>query len=461
MTRTWTLKKKLSVAPEPYQQYTLSNLRAIPQLSSIDPEIIEEIEIVGSVFPFKTNNYVVNELIDWSKAPEDPIFTLNFPQRGMLNDEQYARLKLAHKAADSSEHVRSLVHEIWHELNPHPAGQLAHNTPRMLDGTPVRGLQHKYRDTVLVFPSQGQTCHAYCTFCFRWPQFVGMDEYKIAIREAEQLVAYLSEHPEVTDVLFTGGDPMVMKARVFAKYVDALLAADLPNLQTIRIGSKSLSYWPAKFTVDSDAEHMLRLFERITEHGLHLSFMAHVNHGVELSTDTVKEAISRIRSTGAVIRTQSPIMRGINDSADVWASMWTAQVNLGCIPYYMFIARDTGAQDFFAVPLVTSHQIFQQAFRSVGGLARTVRGPSMSALPGKVQIIGITEIRDEPVMVLQFLRARDTSWVNKPFFAKYDPAAIWLDDLKPISGDTFFYEEQLQNMLSQESSATRSSVLHS
>ena len=79
-------------------------------------------------------------------------------------------------------------------LNPHPAGQLLLNAPS-LHGRPLPGLQHKYPETVLFFPRQGQTCHAYCTYCFRWAQFVDEPELKMATDDIGTLVAYLGEHP--------------------------------------------------------------------------------------------------------------------------------------------------------------------------------------------------------------------------------------------------------------------------
>ncbi|MCB0845906.1 MAG: lysine 2,3-aminomutase, partial [Bacteroidetes bacterium] len=164
-------------------------------------------------------------------------------------------------------------------------------------------VQHKYRETVLFFPSNSQTCHAYCTFCFRWPQFVGIDELKFAMRETELLVKYLKIHPEVSDVLFTGGDPMVMSTKNFAGYINPLLEAKLPNLRTIRIGTKALGYWPYRFLTDKDADDMLRLFEKIVNRGIHLSIMAHFNHPRELKTPAVQQAIQRILGTGARIRT--------------------------------------------------------------------------------------------------------------------------------------------------------------
>ena len=171
--------------------------------------------------------------------------------------------------------------------------------------------------------------------------------------------------------------------------------------------------------------------------------MAHFNNPVELSTPVVQQAIQNIRNTGAQIRTQAPIMRYINDDAQLWTDMWKEQVKLGCIPYYMFIARDTGAQDYFAVNLERCWQIYREAYKQVSGIARTVRGPSMSAAPGKVQVVGIQEVYGEKVFVLNFLQGRNPDWVGIPFFAKYNPNAIWLDDLEPAFGEEkFFFEEE-------------------
>lgn len=409
-------------------------------------------EVVAHVLPFKTNSYVVEELIDWGSISDDPIFTLTFPQKDLLLPRHFSTMQQALAEGGDKKQIASVAHSIRMELNPHPAGQKEYNVPKLQDGTPLPGLQHKYRDTVLFFPSQGQTCHAYCSFCFRWPQFVGMAGLKFAAREADTLVRYVRENPEVTDVLFTGGDPMIMSGAVFSQYVSALVDAQLPNLRNIRIGSKALSYWPYKFTTDDDADQTLKLFEGIVRAGIHLSFMAHFNHPRELSTRAVEEAISRIRSTGAVIRTQSPLLRNINAQSALWAEMWRRQVRLGCIPYYMFVARDTGAQHYFAVPLVEAQQIFRDAYSQVSGLCRTVRGPSMSALPGKVQVLGTCTIgpgssAEDKALVLRFIRGRSPAWVHRPFLARYDEKAIWLDDLRPLSGEKFFYEDELNQIL--------------
>lgn len=129
--------------------------------------------------------------------------------------------------------------------------------------------------------------------------------------------------------------------------------------------------------------------------------------------------------------------------------MWQEQVRLGCIPYYVFMERDTGTKHYFEVPLVRAWEIFQEAIQRVSGLGRTVRGPVMSTLPGKVVVEGVTEIYNEKVFVLSFIQGRDPNWCKRPFFASYDPKATWLTELTPAFGEKlFFYENRLEEILS-------------
>ena len=430
-----------------YQIFSLHNFRKIPQIAMLPEEEQFNIEVVAHVLPFKTNNYVVNELIDWNNYKNDPMYILNFPQKDMLESDDFDHMaKIIKRGADRPT-IKREANKIRERLNPHPAGQLEYNVPE-LNGVRLNGVQHKYNETLLFFPSQGQTCHACCTFCFRWPQFTGMDEMKFAMNEIEQVIEYLKQHSEITDVLITGGDPMVMKSKVLDLYLIRLIEADLPNLQNIRIGSKSLSFWPYRYLTDDDADDILKSFEKVITAGKSLAFMAHFNHHRELETEAVQKAIKRIRATGAQIRTQSPILKHINATPEIWGTMWRKQVQLGLIPYYMFIARDTGAQEYFGIPLVEAWDIFQKAYISVSGIARTVRGPSMSCTPGKVRIIGTTRIKGEKAFVLEFIQGRISSWACRPFFAKYDEKAMWMTDLRPAFGsENFFFEEDLSEIL--------------
>ncbi len=436
-----------------YQAYTVSNFKTIPQIKRLDDEYVKAIEVVGTVLPFKTNSHIVENLINWSKAPQDPAFMLTFPQKGMLIPEHYKKIESLIDAGTDKLEIKKAADEIRWTLNPHPAGQMQYNLPVMKHRV-LEGMQHKYRETVLFFPGQGQTCHAYCTFCFRWPQFTGIEGLKFASNEADQLAQYIAGHKEVTDVLFTGGDPMVMKSKLLAMYIEPMLVSRLKHLKHIRIGTKALTYWPGRFLDDDDTEDLFELFKKIKQSGKHLAIMAHFNHPFELENDLTQKAINRLLEAGAVIRTQSPLLRHINDSADIWANLWRKQVDLNCIPYYMFIARNTGAQHYFSVPLIDAWQIFRQAYNSVSGLCRTVRGPSMSCLPGKVQVLGVSEVKGEKALALRMIQGRNPDWVHRPFFARYDEEASWYTDLKPAFGEKkFFFEDELEAILKLHSSA--------
>ncbi len=420
-----------------FKAYTSNNFHKIKYMQNLSPGRLRKMEAVAKVLPFRTNNYIVDNLINWDNIPDDPIFQLTFPQPEMLNDTDLQRI-LELMQEDQSR-LNEEVRRIQMEMNPQPAGQLELNIPRA-EGSEINGIQHKYKETVLFFPEQGQTCHAYCTYCFRWAQFIGVDELKMASRESENLIKYLNEHPDVTDLLLTGGDPMIMKTGLLRRYLDDIIKLKPGGLKNIRIGTKALSYWPYRFTEDNDSDDLLSLFREIRTEGFHLTIMAHFTHPVEMSTPQLKYAVDRILETGAVIRCQSPVLRNINDDADLWVEMWEKQVGMGMIPYYMFIARDTGPKGYFNLPLDEVYEIFSSAYSRVSGLSRTARGPSMSTKYGKILIEGVLNRHSNKYFVLKYIQSRTPELVNRLFLANYNEEAFWIDDLEPASeSDELFF----------------------
>jgi L-lysine 2,3-aminomutase len=256
-------------------------------------------------------------------------------------------------------------------------------------------MQHKYRETVLYFPSQSQTCHSYCTYCFRWAQFVGDADLRFAAPTPQKLITYLSEHPAVSDVLVTGGDLMVMSTPRLRNHLEPLLAVD--TLHTIRIDTKSVAYWPYRFVTDQDADDLLRLFEQVIASGRNLAV---------------------------------PMVARVNNDASTWSELWRTELAAGAVPYYMFVERDTGPHDYFKVPLVKAVEIFHTAYQTLPGLARTVRGPVMSTTPGKVTVDGVEETPQGRFFQLHMLQARNPALVGRPFRAHYNPSAAWLDALQ-------------------------------
>ena len=292
-----------------YRVFTAKDIDQIPPLGLLPESNRVAIRAVAAVLPFRVNNYVIEDLIDWSDIPNDPIFRLTFPQPEMLEPTDFSRMvDLVGSGAPTAE-VRSAAREIQGRLNPHPSGQLEMNVPRLNDED-LPGTQHKYRETVLFFPAAGQTCHAYCTYCFRWAQFVGIQDLKFSSSDGESLRCYLEQHREVTSVLFTGGDPMIMKTTVLRRFVDPVLDPALDHIESIRFGTKAPGYWPYRFTSDPDADDLLRLFERIRRTGRHVALMAHYSHPRELETPVARRALRRIQDAGAVVRCQAPLIKG-------------------------------------------------------------------------------------------------------------------------------------------------------
>jgi KamA family protein len=436
--------------------FTRRDIPRIPHLRALPREQREALVAAATVLPFRVNEYVLDELIDWSAVPDDPMFQLTFPQPEMLDPEDLDVLvDLVRRGAPAAE-LRAEAHTIQTRMNPHPGGQMDLNVPT-LDSAPLEGVQHKYRETVLYFPVAGQACHTYCTYCFRWAQFVGIEELCLKSRHPEQLIAYLQRHPEVSDLLITGGDPLVISSRKLRALVEPLLR--IPSLSSIRLGTKSLAWWPHRYLNDPDADDLLRLFDDVRRAGKQLAFMAHSSHPRELSTPAAEAAVRRVQDTGAVIRTQTPVVKHVNDAPAVWTELWQRQLQLGIVPYYMFVEQNTGPKSYFEVPLSRALQIYQRAIRRVSGLGRTVRGPVMSAFPGKVHVDGVVEIDGEPVFVLKMLQGRDSSWAGRVFFAEYDSRATWLDDLRPAFGDSEFFFEPTIRELRTRSRAVRQDAL--
>jgi KamA family protein len=422
-----TLLADALATTERFRAFGTHHIGQIADKYGLSEEMRRAVELVSLVLPFRVNEYVLSHLIDWSAIPDDPMFQLVFPQPGMLRAEDERRLAALVHGGAAPAALRAEAVRIRRSLNPHPSGQMQHNVPQH-NGTELRGMQHKYRETVLYFPGHGQTCHAYCTFCFRWAQFVGDADLRFAASGPDELVEYLGDHPEVHDVLITGGDPMIMSTERLRGHLEPLLAVE--TVRTIRIGTKALAYWPYRFLSDPDADALLALFDRVVAGGRTLAVMTHFTHPRELDSDVAHRALRRIRATGALVYGQAPLIAHVNDDAATWARLWRTEVAHGIVPYYLFVERDTGPYEYFKVPLAQAVEIFRAAYRELPGLARTVRGPVMSSTPGKIVVDGVESGPQGRFFQLRMLQARNPSLVGRPFRAEYSPTAAWIDGLR-------------------------------
>jgi KamA family protein len=416
-----------------YRAYTLHDLDELRLRYGIPRSVADEVAVVARVFPFRANRYVLDELIDWTRVPDDPIFRQVFPSREMLAADDFEAIATALHNGLPTER---LARRIRDRSNPDCAAQ-SRDVP-MFRGRPVGGLQHKYRESLLVFPSAAQTCHAHCTYCFRFPQFVETSARRMELQDPSLLGDYLDAHPEVTDVIFTGGDPFIAATPVLRRFVEPVLRA--PAVRSVRFGTKSLAYWPQRVTEGTDGDALIRLLEELRASGRHVAVMFHSTHPRELQPTFAQAAIARLRAAGVQVRTQAPILRGINDTSAIWRELWREQVRLGCVPYYAFIPRDTGGHAAFDLPLAEALDIVRDAMRELPGIATTARGPVMSTALGKIWLVGEVTLGARRAFVLRVLRAADRRLEGETFLAAWDGKAASLSDLRPFEGDRFPFE---------------------
>lgn len=452
--KDWVTPEGVLIPHKPYKKYLRTELRDIFDSKGIKDPFIEEREIVAMVFPFKINQHIIDQ-INWDSYLDDPLFQLTFPQPEMLLPEEIQSIKTLKAENATRENIADYISQLRSEKNPAPANQSA-NRPIFEDRESdddntfaIDGIQHKYDPIILMFHKNAQTCHAYCTYCFRFNQFVGKD--KFLENDAVRMQRYVAQHTEVTDILMTGGDPGTMKTSVWKEVLLPLLDPKYDHVQTIRMGTKALTYHPYRFLTEPDADELIDLFKTMKQAGKHISIMAHFSHYNELSPETLEAARRLTQEAGAIIRTQAPIMKHINDSPDIWAKLWKEQIRNGMVPYYMFVARDTGPQQYFQVPLAKALWIYLEARKKGSGLSHTARGPSMSSGPGKIYILGRERIANEDVFILKFLQGRNPDWCDRVFFAKYDEKATWIDQLTPAFGEKqFFFEEEYKEIINSK-----------
>jgi lysine 2,3-aminomutase len=354
------------------------DLSKIDQIPAADRELLAK---VAEKYVFRANDYYL-QLIDWSD-PNDPIRAIVIPRREELND--WGELDASHEKAY----------------------------------TVARGVQHKYPDTVLLLCNE--VCGAYCRYCFRKRLF--MDDNDEVSNDVSEGIAYIAAHPEVTNVLLTGGDPLLMSTRRLIEIFSELRA--IPHVRIIRIGSKMPAFAPGRVLNDLELQAALRQYSTPDRR---IYLMCHFDHPREL-TEAAIEGIDCLLSNHVVCTNQCPIVKGVNDAAAVLAELFEKLSFIGCPQYYLFQGRPTQGNEPYEVPLVRGWQIYSQALQRGSGLARRPRFV-MSHATGKIEILAV----DERHIYLRYHSATEPA--NSGRFSVYrrDDQAYWLDHLQVAQG---------------------------
>lgn len=337
------------------------------------------LQAVESRYVFRATDYYL-DLIDWSD-PEDPLRQLVVPRPDELAD--------------------------WGELD-------ASNEKAV---TVARGAQHKYRDTVLLLCNE--VCGAYCRYCFRKRLFMNdNDEATIDVSEG---IDYIRRHPEVTNVLLTGGDPLLMAPHKLLGIIRQLREID--HVRIIRIGSKMPAFNP---WVILDRPELVEGLARYSRPDRRIYLMTHFDHPRELTEPAIAAVDTLIRS-GVICANQCPMIRGVNDSVDTLTELYRKLSFIGAPPYYLFQGRPTAGNEPYETPLTETWRIFDEARQRVSGLAARVR-MAMSHSTGKIEVLGV----DARHIYMRYHRAKRVEDQGRFMIFKRDDDAFWLDQLEPV-----------------------------
>jgi L-lysine 2,3-aminomutase len=414
-----------------------------------------ERELFVEVYRFKASRHALNS-INWRDSERDSMFQLIFPQPGMMKPE----LLTKYAAATAAEERTRIASDYVHETNPHDGHQLL-NKPWLDrdDGSIeiVEGSQHKYPQCQLLFDRTTQECFAFCTYCFRHAQVRGDDDMFVQ-EDIPQIHAYLRAHPEITDLLITGGDAGYMPAERLRQYVMMLVEDPaLLHVRTVRLGSRMLSYQPER-VLTRRYEQMLEIFDILHDNGVQVSWVGHFSTPRELLNPSTIAAIRRLQRHGVVVRSQSPIMNHISlftdaqgnvdieRSARNWIDLGNVLATLLVRFHSMYCARPTGEHHYFTAPLADIEKVANRVYRSLSSFNRPSRYISMTTSAGKISILGTAEVGGQTAFALKFNESRNMEWMDRVFLAKYDTTTNRVDFLVPFDTQEFFFEKELREI---------------
>jgi lysine 2,3-aminomutase len=283
------------------------------------------------------------------------------------------------------------------------------------ENTKLPGLQHKYRSTALILATN--RCATYCRFCFR-KRLVGLTSSEILERLSDA-AEYVRAHREISNVLLSGGDPLVLPTCAIARVLEML--TDIDHLDFLRIGTRVPVVLPDRIAGD---DCLLDLFRRHSRAGRRLYVVTHFNHPREITARSVA-AIGALLSAGVVVNNQTVLLRGVNDDATVLATLLRGLVSVGVSPYYVFQCRPVKrVKASFQVPLARGHAVVEGARELLSGHGKRFKYV-MSHRSGKIEIVGIMNGE----IYLRYHEAKRAEDEGRLFRRPLTRGAGWLDDL--------------------------------
>lgn len=278
------------------------------------------------------------------------------------------------------------------------------------------GILHKYPYSALIVATE--YCSMYCRHCFR-KRLVGLPNDK-TVENFQNAAKYIAEHKEITNVIISGGDPMMLPTKVIAKMLEAL--KDIDHVNYVRIGTRTPVVYPLRY-FDDELIGLLRDFNRHKT----LYIPTHFNHANEI-TDLSEEAVSRIRSAGITVNNQTVFLKGVNDTVENLEDLMNGLVRIGVNPYYLYQCMPVSrVRHHFQVPLKRGVDIVSEAKRGLDGYAKRFKF-IMGHDIGKIEICG----RKDDILVMSQIHSRPDhpEEASRIIMGHLTEKAGWFEDLE-------------------------------
>lgn len=360
-------------------QSNLTQARDLRQPLLLDDAHVQHLEKIARRFPFSIPPYYLS-LVD-PADPDDPIRKMCVPD------------------PEESD----------------PDGSF--DTSGESSNTVLDGLQHKYRQTALVLTTSA--CAMYCRHCFR-KRMVGPE--RETLRARDRTLDYIRDHPEINNVLLSGGDALLTPTAVLREYLEEL--CNMEHLDAVRIGSRTPVVLPMRIYEDRQLLDMLKEYGRKKRLYLATQF----NHPREM-TGEARKALDALNRCGVTVRNQTVLLRGVNDHPKILAALLRSLIRSGVLPYYVFQCRPVkGVKNRFQLPIARAYRIVEEAKHMQNGLGKAFRYV-LSHETGKIEILG----PDEGRWLFKYHQAKAEEDQGRVLRVRLRPDQCWLhtEDLRP------------------------------
>lgn len=293
------------------------------------------------------------------------------------------------------------------ETTPDPYGDDKHDKGN--------GVLHKYPYSALVVATE--YCSMYCRHCFR-KRMVGLPNEQ-TVENFKNAAKYIAEHKEISNVIISGGDPLMLPTPVLKEMLDSL--RDIDHINYIRIGTRVPVVFPMRLFDDELLSYLKGLNREKTVY-----VPTHFNHYREI-TSVAADAVLALREAGITVNNQAVFLRGVNDSPGDLEDLMNGLVRIGVNPYYLYQCMPVSrVRHHFQVPLKEGIDIVNEATSRLDGYAKRFKF-IMGHDIGKIEICG--RYGNKLVMSQIHTRPEHPEEASRIIIRELTDKAGWLDDL--------------------------------